>query len=191
LDRLKFRYLHRNVALWKAPPARCWARTFSTSTNANYIDKTTKQGTAFFCTSAYVNHRSAGPGARGLLPFALRSVFSRPRSSSSAFPAAFAARSEAMSFRSGSVTNLSAMRHFRQSPFIPAISLLKDTQKAATDSEDPRVSLRKRLNAPDLISRGLRSRSRHDTRSRFASGSDVSQRAAALAASVKPTRSSP
>ena len=191
LDRLEIRYAVIGTSLLEgAARTLLGADAFDLNQRQPYIDKTTKQGTAIFCTSAYVNRRwLLVLGREALLPSAPSFRFLQAALSSSAFPAAFAARSEADVFPgSGSVTNLFCDGGtFDNLPFIPAISLLKDTQKAATPaSEDPRVSLRRRINAPDLIiSGGFDPVPANDRRSRFASGADVSVRAAALAASVK------
>jgi hypothetical protein len=189
LDRLEIRYAVIGTSLLEGA-ARSLFGAFNLDQRQPYIDKTTKRGTAIFCTSAYVNYRwLLVLGREALLPSAPSFRFLQAALSSSAFPAAFAARSEADVFPgSGCVTNLFCDGGtFDNLPFIPAISLLKDTQKAATPvSEDPRVSLRRRLAAPDLIiSAGFDPVPANDRRSRFASGADVSARAARLAASVK------
>jgi predicted acylesterase/phospholipase RssA len=217
LDRLEIRYAVIGTSLLEGA-ARSLFGAFNLDQRQPYIDKTTKRGTAIFCTSAYVNYRwLLVLGREALLPSAPSFRFLQAALSSSAFPAAFAARSEADVFPGGgSVTNLFCDGGtFDNLPFIPAISLLKDTQKAAATAsearqpsgawstqsgnrqapapalpgdyvEDPRVSLRRRLAAPDLIiSGGFDPLPANDRRSRFASGTDVSARAARLAASVK------
>jgi len=191
LDASKFVTLSSERRSWKAPPARCWARTFSTRTNANPTStrpQKKSRAPCFFATSAYVNHRWLLAWGASLAPIAPSFRFLQARSVPAPFPPVRRAGAKPMSFPgSGSVTTCSAMAALSTISLSSRHQSLKDTQKAATPiSEDPRVCrCENGLNAPDLILSGGFDPFPPTTQDRDSLPLDVSQRAAALAASVK------
>jgi len=171
-------------------------REFKLNQRQPYIRKKTAEGTAIFCTTAYVNQRwLLVLGRDALFSPSPDYSFLHAALSSSAFPAAFPARQEREVFPGeGKINNLFCDGGtFDNLPFMPTVELLSQTQaerfrltKLTDSSLTVKQFLDQRLEAPDLIlSGGFDPAPANDRRMRFESQSDISARAAELGSSVK------
>ena len=160
------------------------------SLNAKQPYRAKQNGTAIFCTTAYVNQR--WPLVLGKETVHAQDAdafdFVYAALSSSAFPAAFEPRSEAEVFPgTGRVDNLFCDGGtFDNLPIDPTLDILSRTQVAAFESVEPCAVLDQKLNAPDLIiCAGFDPIPACDRRPKFETSADVAKRASSLSSTVK------
>lgn len=147
-------------------------------------------GSAIFCTAAWVNQRWPLVLGRDTIGAKKGDAFDflYAALSSSAFPAAFAPRSEAEVFPgAGRVDNLFCDGGtFDNLPIEPTIDILSRTQEAAFEKSTSAAALAQKLEAPDLIiSAGFDPKPAVDRRPKFKTSADVAKRACSLSSTVK------